>query len=199
MKTVWLVAETGKGAGAGRHRIAGREAVAPVRRRLAAGVAASRTALWGPLWQPGARGVGGGQPPISALSATSCRPRALECRARRRMAVVRQAPMRVFCLLLAAFATLAGCGGGHDRPPPPLPAAVSIGSTRDHRPGALSAATRSGAPIGRLRCARTGPRRFGAHVEVFGRRRTVIGTARKLLSSWAPSLTWLRASATTRR
>jgi hypothetical protein len=82
--------------------------------------------------------------------------------------------MRVFCLLLAAFATLAGCGGGHDRPPPPLPAAVSIGSTRDHRPGALSAATRSGAPIGRLRCARTGPRRFGAHVEVFGRRRTVI-------------------------
>ena len=81
--------------------------------------------------------------------------------------------MRALPLVLAALA-LAACGDGSPDPPPPLPATVPIGRGPDHRPGALSAATRRARPVGRLRCSRTGAPRFGVHIEVFGRRRTVI-------------------------
>lgn len=75
------------------------------------------------------------------------------------------------CALLAA-----GCGGGSadDGDPPRLPAAVPIGTSRDHRPAALSAAVRHGEPVGRLRCTHGQSPRYGVHLEVFGRRRTVI-------------------------
>jgi hypothetical protein len=81
--------------------------------------------------------------------------------------------MRAFCLVLAGFGVFAGCGGDA-APPPALPATVAIGGTRDHRPAALTAATRRGAPVGRLHCTTAGRKRFGVHVEVFGRRQTVI-------------------------
>jgi hypothetical protein len=91
------------------------------------------------------------------------------------MGLVRQAPMRRSAPLLAAFLLLSGCSDQRDRPSPPrLPAAVPIGTGPLHRPAALTRATRRGAPVGRLRCTRGDAPRFGVHVEVFGRRRTVI-------------------------
>jgi hypothetical protein len=83
--------------------------------------------------------------------------------------------MRCSAPLLAAFVLLTGCSGQGDQPPPPrLPPAVAIGADASHRPAALTRATHAGAPVGRLRCARGEPPRFGVHVEVFGRRQTVI-------------------------
>ena len=75
-------------------------------------------------------------------------------------------------LVLACGAALCGCGDA--AAPPPPPAAVPIGVTRDHRPAPLSPATRRGLPVGRLRCSRSEPRRYGVHVEVFAARQVVI-------------------------
>jgi len=81
-------------------------------------------------------------------------------------------------LVLASGALLAaltaGCGGSADEPAPPAPAAVPIGRSPDHRPGALTARTRRALPVGRLRCSRADPPRYGVHVEVFARRQVVI-------------------------
>jgi hypothetical protein len=85
--------------------------------------------------------------------------------------------MRRLALLLACGATVCGCGGSQDQAPPPpprLPQAVPIGRSPEHRPPALSARTRAALPVGRLRCSRAEPPRFGVHVEVFVRRQTVI-------------------------
>ena len=84
--------------------------------------------------------------------------------------------MRARVLLMAASAPLAvaACGAADPGPAPRLPPTVAIGSGRDHRPGALSRATRRAEPVGRLRCSRAERPRFGVHVEVFGRRQTVI-------------------------
>ena len=91
------------------------------------------------------------------------------------MAVVRPPGMRVFSLVLALLVAT-GCGFGQppDPPPPPIPATTPIGSGPDHRPPALTRRTQRAAPVGRLRCLGREGRRFGVHVEVFGRRRTVI-------------------------
>jgi hypothetical protein len=82
--------------------------------------------------------------------------------------------MRVLPLLLVALtALLAGCSGRSDDAPR-LPAVVPIGSGPDHRPPAATPATRKAAAVGRLRCSRSQPPRYGVHLEVFGRRQTVI-------------------------
>jgi hypothetical protein len=84
--------------------------------------------------------------------------------------------MRGLATLLVLGASIAACGGGSrpEEAPPRVPASVPIGSSRDHRPPPLTPATRRGRPVGRLRCSRAAPPRFGAHVEVFARRQVVI-------------------------
>jgi hypothetical protein len=59
---------------------------------------------------------------------------------------------------------------------PALPPSVRpwpIGAGPGYRLAAAPAAVRAGRPVGRLRCGADGPR-FGAHVELFARRRVVI-------------------------
>ena len=80
--------------------------------------------------------------------------------------------VRRFALVLACAVPVGGCGDA--AAPPPPPAAVPIGVTSDHRPPALSRATRHGLPVGRLRCSSDEPPRYGVHVEVFARRQVVI-------------------------
>jgi hypothetical protein len=80
--------------------------------------------------------------------------------------------MRRSTLVLACAVALWGCGDA--AAPPPRPAVVPIGVTRDHRPPPLSPATRRALPVGELRCTRSEPPRYGVHVEVFATREVVI-------------------------
>jgi hypothetical protein len=60
---------------------------------------------------------------------------------------------------------------------PPLPPDVKpwpIGVGPGFRPAAAPAAVRRGEPVGRFRCTHDGRRRFGAHLELFIRRRVLL-------------------------
>jgi hypothetical protein len=76
---------------------------------------------------------------------------------------------------LALAAMLAGCGTGASTmtglPPDVIP--VPAGRTAAYRLPALSAATRRRAPVGGLRCTRSHPRVFGAHVDLYAHRLVV--------------------------
>jgi hypothetical protein len=82
--------------------------------------------------------------------------------------------MRRLAIGLAAGALAGGCGAEPDQPPPRIPDTVPIGTSRDHRPPALTRRTRRALPVAGLRCSAAGPPRFGVHIEVFVRRQTVI-------------------------
>ncbi|HZO62933.1 MAG TPA: hypothetical protein VFB35_08120 [Gaiellaceae bacterium] len=62
--------------------------------------------------------------------------------------------------------------GGSPLPPDVKP--WPIGAGPGFRLPAAPAAVRAGAPVGRLRCANAGGRRFGVHVELFVRRQVLI-------------------------
>jgi hypothetical protein len=73
--------------------------------------------------------------------------------------------------VIAALAVVLAFGG------PPLPPDVEpwpIGVGPGFRPAAAPAAVLSGEPVGRFRCAPDRGRRFGAHLELFVRRRVLL-------------------------
>ncbi len=76
-------------------------------------------------------------------------------------------------LLLSSAALLVACG---DAPEGAVrvPNTVPIGRDAEHRRPALSPRVRRARPVGRLRCSRREPARYGVHVEVFVRRQTAI-------------------------
>lgn len=82
------------------------------------------------------------------------------------------------CALGAAALLAAGCGSDAGGPRlsrlPPDVVPLGVGAGPAHRPPALSAATRRGRPVGRLRCTRERGRRVGAHVELIARGRIVL-------------------------
>ncbi len=74
---------------------------------------------------------------------------------------------------LLALGLLAGCGGGDAQPSLPT-SAPSVGPDARWRPPSLSHAVAAARPVRGMRCERPGPRRFGAHLELFAARRVVI-------------------------
>jgi hypothetical protein len=61
---------------------------------------------------------------------------------------------------------------GQPLPPDVKPWPIGVGP--GFRPPAAPAAVLSGEPVGRFRCAAIGGRRFGAHIELFVRRRVLL-------------------------
>jgi hypothetical protein len=82
----------------------------------------------------------------------------------------------VFATIVVASAALTGCGGdgpsAQDAPLPPQ--APGVGPGPRFRPPSLSARAARALPIEGLRCTRSAGPRFGAHLELFARRRVVL-------------------------
>lgn len=82
--------------------------------------------------------------------------------------------VRALCLGMLA-AAMAGCGDAVEERGAGLPPGVArIGTTPAHRPGGLSAASRSARTVGELTCARERRRVLTVHLELFAHGEVVV-------------------------
>jgi hypothetical protein len=78
-------------------------------------------------------------------------------------------------LAAAAAAAICGCGGGGGGDPVRLPqTAPAVGPSPRYRPLSVGAAAARGLPVAGLSCARAAGPRYGAHLELFAKRRVVL-------------------------
>jgi hypothetical protein len=77
---------------------------------------------------------------------------------------------RAVLLACGAAAAAGGCGAEPDA----AIVAVPVGAGQSFRPPPLSEAARAARPVAGLRCGAPGRHRFGAHLELFARRRVVV-------------------------
>src|SRR5919204_1992903 len=78
------------------------------------------------------------------------------------------------CALVGAPVVLCSLSGTAAQAGDPLPEPRPIRAGRLYRPAPTSHAVRVAAPVGLLRCSRAQRRRFGAHVELFANRYSLV-------------------------